>query len=279
MCWHSLVTCSMRRSLLGALFYEGVKCGRVRFIFVHVNVVSVRMWLEGRMEKQCWMRSYISTSSLPLRALISLLCCAESSAVEQKLVILNCHNNQREKHCRSLCVSLENVYNVQQTKMWLHSTTNMQASGDYVFLILLSGGIMKHVSSPSLSVRKEKELFSATDARFLSNNHSIRSIRSRKTFKTLAVANKCFITPGDAAGAENMMHRAAVSTHLAVRYVLHPRPGVKYGFVCSCEHVITCMSLCSYAGMMCVIFAVDTSPLSAAAAVYTEEHGVSQQLI
>lgn len=107
--------------------------------------------------------------------------------------------------------------------------------------------------------------------------HQIQA--KQKTFKTLAVANKCFITPGDASGAENMMHRAAVSTHLAVRYVLHPRPRVKYGFMCSCEHVITCMSLCSYAGVMCVLFAVDMSPLSAAAAVYTEEHRVSQQLI
>lgn len=33
------------------VFLEGVKCGRV--IFVHVNVVDVRMWLEGRIEKQC----------------------------------------------------------------------------------------------------------------------------------------------------------------------------------------------------------------------------------
>ena len=67
--------------------------------------------------------------------------------------------------------------------------------------------------------------------------------KKKKHSKLLAVANKCFITAGDASGSENMMHRAAVSTHLAVRYVLHPRPGVKYGFMCSCEHVITCVSL------------------------------------
>ena len=76
------------------------------------------------------MRSYISTSSLPLRALISLLCCAESLEVEQKLVILNCHNNQREKCCRPVCVRLESVSNVQQTQMWVHSTTTLQTSGD-----------------------------------------------------------------------------------------------------------------------------------------------------
>lgn len=117
----------------------------------------------------------------------------------------------------------------------------------YVFLILMSGSIIQYMSSPWLSMRKEKQFFSVTEARFLSNNHSIRSNQRRKKkkkhSKLLAVANKCFITAGDASGSENMMHRAAVSTHLAVRYVLHPRPGVKYGFMCSCEHVITYVSL------------------------------------
>ena len=39
--------------LLCVFFLRRGKCGRVRLIFVHVNVVNVRMWLEGRIEKQC----------------------------------------------------------------------------------------------------------------------------------------------------------------------------------------------------------------------------------